>query len=105
MNRLDDIVIFNPLGLEQITYIVEILFKGIQKKLVERDIHITLEPSAKEFIAKVGFDPTFGARPLKRALYEEIEDRLADLILEGKIKEGSKVAFYAQNDAIQTRIE
>ncbi|RDU63612.1 MULTISPECIES: AAA family ATPase [Helicobacter] len=105
LNRLDDIVIFNPLGLEQITYIVEILFKGIQKKLVERDIHITLEPSAKEFIAKVGFDPTFGARPLKRALYEEIEDRLADLILEGKIKEGSKVAFYAQNDAIQTRIE
>lgn len=105
LNRLDDIVIFNPLGLEQITYIVEILFKGIQKKLVECDIHITLEPSAKEFIAKVGFDPTFGARPLKRALYEEIEDRLADLILEGKIKEGSKVAFYAQNDAIQTRIE
>lgn len=105
LNRLDDIVIFNPLGLEKITYIVEILFKGIQKKLVERDIHITLEPSAKEFIAKVGFDPTFGARPLKRALYEEIEDRLADLILEGKIKEGSKVAFYAQNDAIQTRIE
>lgn len=105
LNRLDDIVIFNPLGLEQITHIVEILFKGIQKKLIERDIHITLEPSAKEFIAKVGFDPTFGARPLKRALYEEVEDRLADLILEGKIKEGSKVTFYAQNDAIQTRIE
>ncbi|MDE5925108.1 MAG: AAA family ATPase [Helicobacter sp.] len=105
LNRLDDIVIFNPLGLEQITHIVEILFKGIQKKLIERNIHITLEPSAKEFIAKVGFDPTFGARPLKRALYEEVEDRLADLILEGKIKEGSKVTFYAQNDAIQTRIE
>ncbi len=105
LNRLDDIVIFNPLGLEQITHIVDILFKGIQKKLIERDIHIILEPSAKEFIAKVGFDPTFGARPLKRALYEEIEDRLADLILEGKIKEGSKVRFYAEGDTMQTHIE
>ncbi len=105
LNRLDDIVIFNPLGLEQITHIVDILFKGIQKKLIERDIHIALEPSAKEFIAKVGFDPTFGARPLKRALYEEIEDRLADLILEGKIKEGSKVRFYAEGDTMQTHIE
>ena len=105
LNRLDDIVIFNPLGLEQITHIVDILFKGIQKKLIERDIHIILEPSAKEFIAKVGFDPTFGARPLKRALYEEIEDRLADLILEGKIKEGSKVSFYADAESIKARID
>lgn len=104
LNRLDDIIIFNPLGLEQITSIVEILFKTIQKKVQERDINITLEQSAKEFIAKVGFDPIYGARPLKRALYEEIEDRLADLILQDKIKEGSKVSFYAQNDSIQTRI-
>lgn len=105
LNRLDDIVIFNPLGLEQITHIVDILFIGIQKKLIERDIHIILEPSAKEFIAKVGFDPTFGARPLKRALYEEIEDRLADLILEGKIKEGSKVTFYADTESVKARID
>lgn len=105
LNRLDDIVIFNPLGLEQITHIVDILFKAIEKKVQEREIRITLEPSAKELIAKIGFDPTYGARPLKRALYEEIEDRLADLILEGKIKEGNQVIFYAQNDSIQTRIE
>lgn len=105
LNRLDDIIIFNPLGLEQITHIVDILFKGIEKKLVERDIHIVLEESAKEFIAQAGFDPIYGARPLKRALYEEVEDRLADLILEGKVKEGDKVIFYAQEDSIQTRIE
>ncbi|MBD5165569.1 AAA family ATPase [Helicobacter sp.] len=105
LNRLDDIVIFNPLGLEQITHIVDILFKAIERKVQEREIRITLEPSAKELIAKIGFDPTYGARPLKRALYEEIEDRLADLILEGKIKEGNQVIFYAQNDSIQTRIE
>lgn len=105
LNRLDDIVLFNPLGLAQITHIVDILFKAIEKKVQEREIRITLEPSAKELIAKIGFDPAYGARPLKRALYEEIEDRLADLILEGKIKEGNQVIFYAQNDSIQTRIE
>ena len=104
LNRLDDIVIFNPLGIEQITYIVDILFRNIQKKVLERDIQIELEQSAKELIAKVGFDPTFGARPLKRALYEEVEDRLADLILQGKIKEGSKVTFYAENEEIKTKI-
>lgn len=105
LNRLDDIVIFNPLGLEQITNIVDILFQAIEKKVKEKEITIILEPSAKEFIAKVGFDPVFGARPLKRALYEEVEDRLADLILEDKVKEGSKVTFYAKNDQILTRVE
>ena len=104
LNRLDDIVIFNPLGIEQITHIVDILFRNIQKKVLERDIQIELEQSAKELIAKVGFDPTFGARPLKRALYEEVEDRLADLILQGEIKEGSKVTFYAENEEIKTKI-
>ena len=104
LNRLDDIVIFNPLGIEQITHIVDILFRNIQKKVLERDIQIELEQSAKELIAKVGFDPTVGARPLKRALYEEVEDRLADLILQGEIKEGSKVTFYAENEEIKTKI-
>ncbi|MDA3967181.1 ATP-dependent Clp protease ATP-binding subunit [Helicobacter sp. WB40] len=104
LNRLDDIIIFNPLGLEQITHIVDILFKNIQKKVSERDISLELESSAKEFIAKVGFDPIYGARPLKRALYEEIEDRLAELILEGKVKEDSKVSFYTENDEIKVKI-
>ena len=104
LNRLDDIVMFNPLRIKQIAHIVDILFRNIQKKVLERDIQIELEQSAKELIAKVGFDPTFGARPLKRALYEEVEDRLADLILQGEIKEGSKVTFYAENEEIKTKI-
>ncbi len=93
LNRLDDQVIFNPLDLEAITSIVDILFKGIQKKLAERDITITLTPSAKAYIAEAGFDPVYGARPLKRALYEVVEDRLAELILEDRVVEGSSVAF------------
>jgi ATP-dependent Clp protease ATP-binding subunit ClpB len=93
LNRLDDIVIFNPLGLEAITKIVDILFADVKKKLAARNIEITLTEAAKAYIAEAGFDPVYGARPLKRALYEQVEDRLAELILEDKVVEGSKVSF------------
>jgi len=93
LNRLDDIVTFNPLNLEAITGIVDILFGSIEKKLASREIKISLSPAAKAYIAEVGFDPDYGARPLKRALYDEVEDRLAELILEDKVVEGSSVEF------------
>jgi len=105
LNRLDDIVIFNPLDLDAITKIVDILFKDIQAKLSERDITITLSDSAKAYIAQAGFDPVYGARPLKRALYEEVEDRLAELILEDRVVEGSKVNFNAINGKIEVSVE
>jgi ATP-dependent Clp protease ATP-binding subunit ClpB len=93
LNRLDDIVIFNPLDLDAITKIVDILFKSIQDKLAQRDIQVTLTDGAKSYIAEAGFDPVYGARPLKRALYDVVEDRLAELILADKIKEGDRVEF------------
>ena len=93
LNRLDDIVIFNALGQEQIVGIVDIFFRDIAKKVEQRDITLSLSDSAKAYIAEAGFDPVYGARPLKRALYEIVEDRLADLILEGRVVEGSKVLF------------
>ena len=104
LNRLDDIVIFNPLDLEAITKIVDILFKDIQKKLSERDIQISLTPAAKAYIAEAGFDPVYGARPLKRALYEVVEDRLAELILEDKVTEGASVEFDVQNGDVVVNI-
>lgn len=104
LNRLDDIVIFEQLGLEQITNIVEIMFADIKQKVAQREITISLSQSAKEYIAKVGFDPVYGARPLKRALYEVVEDQLADLILEDKIKEGSKVVFDVENDEVVVKV-
>jgi ATP-dependent Clp protease ATP-binding subunit ClpB len=104
LNRLDDIVIFNPLGIEAITSIVDILFKSIQKKLAERDIRITLTKSAKAYIAQAGFDPVYGARPLKRALYEVVEDKLAELILEDKVSEGSNVEFDVKNGEMAVNI-
>ena len=93
LNRLDDIVIFEQLGIQAITNIVDILFNNIKKKVEEKDIKISLTQNAKEYIAKIGFDPVYGARPLKRAIYEIVEDKLADLILEDKIGEGSIIDF------------
>ena len=104
LNRLDDIVIFNPLNSTDITKIIDILLQNIDKKLYERGITIKLTQEAKNFIAQVGFDPVFGARPLKRALYEEVEDRLAELILEEKVQEGDEVVFDSDTKTIQTHI-
>ena len=104
LNRLDDIVIFNALGQEQIAGIVDIFFADIAKKVQQRDIELTLSPEAKAYVAEAGFDPVYGARPLKRALYEIVEDRLADLILEGTVKEGSKVAFILKNGEIEALV-
>jgi len=103
LNRLDDIVIFNPLNLEQITSIVDILFKELQDKLAEKDITITLLDEAKTLIAQAGFDPVYGARPLKRAIYELIEDRLADMILSDEIGEGDNLVVSISGDSIVIR--
>ncbi len=103
LNRLDDIVIFNPLDLAAITQIVDILFRTIEKKLSERNITVALTPAAKAYIAEAGFDPVYGARPLKRALYEVVEDRLAELILEDKVTEGSRVEFDVQDGEVVAR--
>ncbi|RLA67737.1 MAG: ATP-dependent chaperone ClpB [Epsilonproteobacteria bacterium] len=104
LNRLDEQVIFNPLDLNAITNIVDILFQDIQAKLAQREISITLSKNAKAYIAKAGFDPVYGARPLKRALHEVVEDRLAQLILEDKVKEGSSLAFDVVNEEIEVSI-
>ncbi|NPA82368.1 MAG: AAA domain-containing protein [Epsilonproteobacteria bacterium] len=100
LNRLDDIIIFNPLTQEAIVEIVDIMFRGIQEKLKERDIKVELTQKAKELVAKAGFDPVYGARPLKRAIYDLVEDNLAELILEDKIQDGDSVKFDAEGDTV-----
>ncbi len=104
LNRLDEIVIFNPLGEHQIEQIVQIFFDEIAKRAQNRGITITLTQSASSLIAKAGFDQIYGARPLKRALYEMVEDRLADMILRGDVEDGSSVVFDAKDDHIETKI-
>ncbi len=104
LNRLDDIIIFEQLGLEAITNIVDIMFNNIKTRVEQKDISISLTQNAKEYIASAGFDPVYGARPLKRAIYEIVEDKLADLILEDKISEGSKVEFDVLNNEVIANI-
>ncbi|MBL4729878.1 MAG: AAA family ATPase [Sulfurimonas sp.] len=104
LNRLDDVVIFNTLGKAEIVDIIDIFFASIVKKVEQRDISITLTDEAKRYIAEAGFDPIYGARPLKRALHEIVEDRLADLILEGKVAEGSNVRFHVNEGEIEVSI-
>ncbi|MGJ0340602.1 ATP-dependent Clp protease ATP-binding subunit [Aliarcobacter cryaerophilus] len=104
LNRLDDIVIFEQLGIDAISNIVDILFNNIKKKVEEKGIKISLTNEAKDYIAKVGFDPVYGARPLKRAIYEIVEDKLAELILEDRIGDGSSVEFDIKNDEIVVNV-
>jgi len=91
LNRIDELVIFHSLGIEEIKAIVEIQAKKLEKRLLERRIALKMTEKAKEFLAKEGFDPAYGARPLKRVIQKEIQDRLAIRILEGKFKEGDTI--------------
>lgn len=81
LNRLDEIITFNPLGENEAYEIVKLLFKDLQKSLENKGLKASLSDEAAKFIAKEGFDEDFGARPLKRAIYDKIEDRLSDMIL------------------------
>lgn len=104
LNRLDDIVIFNPLDELGLRKIVGIMFKDIEEKLAQRDIKASLSEDAKNLIAKAGFDPIYGARPLKRALYDLVEDKVAILILEDKIKSGDEIQIQAKDDEIVIKV-
>ncbi len=86
LNRLDDIIIFNALGTDEAFEIVKLLFKDLQKSLENRGIKATLSENAALLIAKEGFDADFGARPLKRAIYDIIEDKLSTMILSDELK-------------------
>jgi ATP-dependent Clp protease ATP-binding subunit ClpB len=91
LNRIDEIVIYHALKLEQIKQIVEIQVKGLESRLAERHIGLEITDEAREFLAREGYDPALGARPLKRTLQRKVLDPLALMILEGKFMEGEAV--------------
>jgi len=91
INRIDEIVIFNPLGKEQLERIVDFLLKGVEKLLAERHITLELTPAARELLLREGYDPAYGARPLRRTIQRLIQDPLALQILEGKVLPGDYV--------------
>ena len=103
INRIDEIVIFNPLGKEQLDHIVDLLLRGVEKLLAERQIKLELTHAAKELLVHEGYDPTYGARPLRRTIQRMIQDPLAMQILEGKVLPGDQVRVdrEGQKDAMR----
>jgi len=92
LNRVDEIILFHRLKKGEMTRIVDIQITRLQKLLDERKITIVLESSAREWLAEKGWDPAYGARPLKRVIQKSVQDPLAEMILSGAIKDGEKVA-------------
>ncbi|EAJ5904605.1 AAA family ATPase [Campylobacter jejuni] len=100
LNRLDDIITFNPLGKDEAYEIVKLLFKDLQMSLKNKGIKASLSENAALLIAKDGFDPDFGARPLRRAIYDLIEDKLSDMILADELHENDSIIIDAKDDEI-----
>ena len=101
LNRIDDIVVFTQLSREQIAEIIDIQLEKLRKNLGERGIEIVLEDSAKELLVEEGYDPTFGARPLKRAIQTLIQNPLAVKLLSGEIGSGQTIHIAAENGAMK----
>jgi ATP-dependent Clp protease ATP-binding subunit ClpB len=91
LNRVDDIIIFHPLGIEQIGAIVELQLKRLRKLLEDRNLSLEVTDRAKKLLAEEGFDPAFGARPLKRAIQRTIQNPLALAVLEGEFADGDRI--------------
>lgn len=100
LNRIDEVILFHSLEREHIKQIVDIQLRRLQKLLAERRITIALSENAKEYLAEIGYDPVFGARPLKRVIQREIQDPLARAILEGRVREGEHVMVDADEQGI-----
>lgn len=100
INRIDEVVVFHPLGKEQITNIANIQLARLYKRLEEHGYEVTATPAALEKIGEAGFDPIFGAIPLKRAIQQEIENPLAQEILSGRLLPGKPVILDVENDEI-----
>ncbi len=93
LNRIDEMILFKPLTLEEITSIVDLLLVDLNKRLADRRVTVVLDKKAKDWAAEKGYDPVFGARPLKRFLQRQIETKLARALISDEVKEGSEVKF------------
>jgi ATP-dependent Clp protease ATP-binding subunit ClpB len=104
LNRLDEVVLFDALGTEELAKIVEINLHRLNQRLADRRITVEATPGAKEWLALTGFDPVFGARPLRRLIQTAIEDRLAQEVLSGRVLEGDTVVFDVDESSDGLRI-
>ena len=100
LNRVDDIVLFKPLTVDEIKRIVDLQVEQLRLRLSDRHIKLELTDEAKEFVARAGFDPVYGARPLKRYLQRELETRIGRAIVAGELMDGSTVTVSTKDDAL-----
>ena len=103
INRVDDVVVFHPLSREHIRLIVDIQLGYLHDRLADRDMRITLSEAARDKLADAGFDPVYGARPLKRAIQQQVENPLAQEILQGKFKPGDVIEVGVAQDRLNFR--
>ena len=99
LNRLDDIVMFDPLSEADLTRIVDINLERLNARMAERCISVEVTPAGKQWLARTGFDPVYGARPLRRLIQTSVENPLARSVLSGEVTEGSTVSFDVDEDA------
>jgi len=104
LNRIDDVVLFKPLSLEEITEIVDLLLAGLNKRLVDRKVSVSFTPAAKKWIGEKGYDPTYGARPLKRFLQKQVETKLARALVAGEVDDGAEVTFSTKDDELLMKV-
>jgi ATP-dependent Clp protease ATP-binding subunit ClpB len=104
LNRLDEIVLFRRLARADMGSIVDIQIERLRRLLADRKIEITLDDKARDWLAEAGYDPVYGARPLKRVIQRSLQDRLAGMLLEGKVKDGDRVAVSASADGLELTV-
>jgi ATP-dependent Clp protease ATP-binding subunit ClpB len=101
INRIDEVIFFHSLGLEHMKTIVEIQIRGLLKRLEDRKIHVELSDAAREFLVSEGYDPMYGARPLKRTIQRRVLDPLALQVLEGHFQEGDRITVDVGDDGLK----
>ena len=99
LNRIDEIIVFDRLSEDNIREIARLMLKSLTKRLKDNDIDVTFTDDAVNKIAKEGFDPTYGARPLRRAIQSKIEDMLSEKIIDGDVKSGDNITVDVKDDA------
>jgi len=100
LNRVDDIVLFKPLTLNEVEQIVGLLTKDLSRRLEERNIKVEIADAARKFIAKSGYDPVYGARPLRRYLQRELETRIGRALIAGDVVDGATLRVDLKNDEL-----
>ena len=105
INRLDEIIVFHRLTEEELHTITRIMLDNVLRRLEANEIHATVDDSAVMLLAKAGYDPVYGARPLRRAITAKLEDLLAEKMLSNEIREGDSITIYAEDDTIKIKSE